>query len=554
MRHLISTAMMCAAAGVAEAMAGQPAIPSPQQLHTLDLGIISIVHFGLNTFTDKEWGFGDTSPAVFNPVKFDASQWASAAKAGGIRRMVMVCKHHDGFCLWPSPLNSDYTVANTPWKDGKGDIVREVHDAAQAAGIEFAAYLSPWDRHQAEYARPAYVEYFHGQWNDLLDHYGPICEVWLDGANGGDGWYGGHPEKRVLPKPAYQYYEYDRLLQTVYAKSAGAVIFGGGGPRGMCWPGNEKGFVPEGYDYGATAGSYRPPECDTPLRMKWFWHKDDAAKSLRELVNRYFESVGRGGILNLGLSPNDQGLLDEGDVKRLQEFGDYVRAFNAVDYAAGASCTVTRQGAETVYAYTLTAPVTFDAVDFREDLTKGMRIRGWRLEASGKTLAEGTWAGFRRMARFAPVTAAEVKLVITACDGSEPAVCGFALRHAPDPVTGEVPEKVNCVAKECYRVTEEGGRNVTVDFWGVIALSGFEYTPQESGPQGMADRYSVWRSNNGRDWQAVCEGEFGNLRANPVTQNVRFAQKVTARYLRVVAERALEGEPKWKAAQLRFVK
>ena len=154
MKHSLFAAMMCAAMAFSDTVevagVGNVTVPSTQQLHTLDLEVISIIHFGLNTFVDKEWGFGDTPPAVFNPVKFDARQWVAAAKAGGIKRIVLVCKHHDGFCLWPSKLNKDYTVANSPWKDGKGDIVKEVRDATLEAGLEFAAYLSPWDRHQAD--------------------------------------------------------------------------------------------------------------------------------------------------------------------------------------------------------------------------------------------------------------------------------------------------------------------------------------------------------------------------------------------------------------------
>ena len=434
MKHSLFAAMMCAAMAFSDTVevagVGNVTVPSAQQLHTLDLEVISIIHFGLNTFVDKEWGFGDTPPAVFNPVKFDARQWVAAAKAGGIKRIVLVCKHHDGFCLWPSKLNKDYTVANSPWKDGKGDIVKEVRDATHEAGLEFAAYLSPWDRHQAEYARPAYVEYFHSQWADLMDNYGPITEIWLDGANGGDGWYGGDPGKRTLPKPAHEYYEFDRLLKALFDKNPQSVVFGPDSSRSMNWPGNETGFVPD--DYPFVRGNYfRPPECDTPLRKGWFWHKDQQAKSLKELTTRYFESVGRGGILDLGLAPNNEGLLDEGDVIRLKEFGDYIRAYNAVDFAEGAAGETKKTAEGTEYSYKLNGAKSFNAVDFREDITKGMRIKGWKFVIDGQVVAEGKLAGFRRIARFPQTTASVVKLIITACDG-EPAVKSLSLRYAPE--------------------------------------------------------------------------------------------------------------------------
>ena len=186
-----------ASALLAAASAAVP--PSAPTQHFLDLEIVAIVHYGLNTYADKEWGYGDTPAAIFNPTKLDARQWVAAAKAGGVKRIIFVCKHHDGFCLWPSKLNADYTVANTPWKGGKGDLVKEVREATHAAGLEFAAYLSPWDRHHAEYARPAYVDYFHAQWADLMDNYGPITEIWLDGANGGDGYQ----EIRIIRKAGF---------------------------------------------------------------------------------------------------------------------------------------------------------------------------------------------------------------------------------------------------------------------------------------------------------------------------------------------------------------
>ena len=388
------------------------AAPTAQVLRTLELGIISIVHYGLNTYEDTEWGYGNASPTLFNPPKLDAAQWMAAAKAGEIKRIVFVCKHHDGFCLWPSPLNKDYTIANSPWKNGQGDLVKEVRDAALAAGIEFGAYLSPWDRHQASYATPAYVDYYHAQWNELMTHYGPITEIWLDGANGGDGWYGGNPGKRKLPCTAWDYYQMPRLLATLHEHYPEAINFGGATAYSMMWPGNEKGFVPNEYLYGNET-MYWPPECDTPLRHKWFWHKEDTPKSLKELVDCYFSSVGRGGILNLGLAPTTDGLLDEQDVARLAEFGAFVRSFNASNVAQGLPWQQSETAECTEYTLHLPAPTPFNTLDFREELSQGMRIRSWKLLADGAEVASGTIAGFRRIARFDTIAPRVVKLVVT---------------------------------------------------------------------------------------------------------------------------------------------
>lgn len=383
-------------------------VPSAAQLHTLDQGIIAIVHFGLNTFIDKEWSSGDTPSEVFNPGDtLDARQWVVAAKAGGIRRIVLVCKHHDGFCLWPSKYNKTYTVANTPWKDGNGDLVREVSDAAREAGLEFAAYISPWDRNHAQYATPAYTEYFHNQWNEIMTQYGPVWEVWLDGANGGTGYYGGANERRKIAD-YNSYYDYDRLTSSVKAHNPLATIFNLQNDISMRWPGNEKGVVPEDFDL-TEKGVFLPPEADTPLRTKWFYHADDKTKSLAELADEYLASVGRSGILNLGLAPNTKGLLDDEDVVRLREFGKWVEEFNSYD-ASNDKLKV------------------FDAVDLKEDIANGLKVKSWRVFADGKVIASGKQIGFRRIVRTGRVEASEVRLEI---DSKSPVNVSLALRRLP---------------------------------------------------------------------------------------------------------------------------
>ena len=385
------------------------AVPSAAQLHTLDQGIIAIVHFGLNTFVDREWGFGDTPPEVFNPGDaLDVRQWVAAAKAGGVRRIVLVCKHHDGFCLWPSKYNATYTVANTPWKNGKGDLVREVSDASREAGLEFAAYISPWDRNHAQYATPEYTEYFHNQWNEIMTQYGPVWEVWLDGANGGTGYYGGANERRKIANYKL-YYDYDRLTASVKSHNPLATMFNLQNNISMRWPGNERGIVPEDFDL-LEKGVFLPPEADTPLRTKWFYHANDKTKSLAELTDEYLASVGRSGILNLGLAPNTKGLLDDVDVERLREFGQWVEEFNGYD----ASKDITK--------------MLFDAVDLMEDISHGLKVESWRVLADGKIIASGKQIGYRRIVKTGRIEASEVRLEI---DSKTPVNVSLALRRLP---------------------------------------------------------------------------------------------------------------------------
>lgn len=529
--------------------------PSPATQHFLDLEVVAIVHFGLNTFADKEWGYGDTPAYIFDPPKLDANQWVEAAKAAGIKRIILVCKHHDGFCLWPSKLNPDYTVANTPWKDGKGDLVKEVREATLKAGLEFAAYLSPWDRHHAEYARPAYVDYFHAQWADLMDNYGPITEIWLDGANGGDGWYGGANERRNLPGGAENYYKSQLLLETLYKKSKNAVAFSGTiTDRTVTWPHNEKGIVAEDYKFYQVKNGktyFCPPEADTPLRRTWFWHQNDRAKSLKELTDRYFESVGRGGVLDLGLAPNKDGLLDEGDVQRLREFGAYIKAYKKSRVGKGGIYEVTPDKKRLIM--TLPEPRTFSAVELRENLSKGgMRIGAWRIEADGVEIARGPQIGNRRIARFPEVTAKKVALIIEECEG-KPAISDFSIRRLPKVEDFEnlatLPVETPRYPRNRISFSQPDRKTVVADFGKAVALSGFDYEPQQNGFNGMTAGYVASVSVDGRKWQKISEGEFGNLRANPVLQAIRFAKK-NVRYLKVEATKAIEGEPNLKNVQI----
>ena len=529
--------------------------PSEIQMKYLETEMMGIVHYGLNTYVDREWGFGDTPPSVFKPTALDPEQWVVAAKAGGLKRLVLVCKHHDGFCLFPSKLNSDYTIANTSWKDGKGDLVKEFREACRKHGLEFGAYLSPWDRHQANYASAAYTDYFHGQWDELMANYGPICEIWLDGANGGDGWYGGAKETRKLPSAAREYYRFGELLDKLARKFPQAIAFGGGlRPNCSIWCGNETGMNPETC-WNVRDGVYIPNEADTPFRCGgWFWHPDDRPKSLAELVDVYFMTVGRNSVLDLGLAPNRDGVIGADDVARLKEFGDYVRAFNATDFAADAKRTETREGNRLTVNLKLPAARSFNTIDLKEEISDGQTIGTWTAEAKvggeWKALAKGTTVGSRRMERFASVETDEVRIVLEGEKG-RPVIRSAALRFAP-PVKPEPVAQDFEQWRSPVKLTEPAPDVRIYDLLRHVAVDTFQYRPPKDRTDGVPDKFALYASDDGATWREVMTGEFGNLRANPVMQRLPMPGKVEARYFKVVALRALDGSPRWEGTLTEF--
>ena len=529
--------------------------PSKAQLRYLEGEIMALIHYGLNTYVDREWGYGDTPVSAFAPTALNPEQWVLAAKAGGIRRLVLVAKHHDGFCLFPSALNTDYTIANTSWKNGKGDIVREVRDACVRHGLDFGVYLSPWDRHQASYATADYAAYYQGQWDEIISRYGPISEIWLDGANGGDGWYGGAKERRRLPTDARTYYGFDVLLDKLGAAYPLAVAFGGGN-RDNCvvWSGNELGMNPETY-WSVKGGVFMPSEADTPFRKSgWFWHPGDGPKPLSELVEVYFLTVGRNAVLNLGLAPDRAGLIGEDDVARLKEFNAYVQRFNATDFAAGAKRREMREGMCLTVTLDLNEAATFNTVDLREDITDGQIVESWTAQAQTegvwRRIASGTTVGYRRMERFPAVTAKNVRIVLYG-KGACPSLAAAQLRFAPA-VKQEAPEEF-VQWRSPFKVSEPVRGTLMFDFLRLVSVNAIQYIPPKGGiVEGVPDRYEIEISEDGKTWVKAAEGEFGNLRANPVRQIHSLPHKVSMRYARVKAVRALAGEPTWKGSLFEF--
>jgi alpha-L-fucosidase len=291
--------------------------PSPQQIEWQDLEMGAIIHFGPNTFMDREWGDGTADPKVFNPTQFDPDQWMQALQSAGIKYVVFVAKHHDGFCLWPTS-QTEYSVKSSPWENGHGDVVRRVEQAARKHGLEFGVYLSPWDRHEPRYKSSAeYDKYYTAELDELAQGYGNLEEFWLDGA-GSEGHVYNFP--KII--------EELRMFQPNTLVFADVALFEYGDIR---WVGNEQGVIPyENWNVIDRHGflRWRPVEADTPLRKShWFWHPNDESslKSLAELISTYEQTVGRGGQLMLGIAPDSRGLIPDADVQRLSEFGDAIR-------------------------------------------------------------------------------------------------------------------------------------------------------------------------------------------------------------------------------------
>ena len=310
-------------------------VPTAQQMAYQEMELIGFIHFGVNTFMDKEWGYGDEDPEIFNPVNLDVEQWAKTAKEAGLKQLILTAKHHDGFCLWPSEY-TEHSVKNSPWKNGKGDVIREFVDACNKFDLKVGLYLSPWDRNHAEYGRPEYVKYYHNQLRELLSNYGDVSEVWFDGANGGDGYYGGARESRKIDRE--KYYQWDAIINIVRELQPNAVIFSDKGD--VRWIGNENGYAGEtnwslikreklaigGSDQQAylnsgdeNGTSWSVGECDVSIRPGWFYHEkqDSLVKSLDDLKKIYFASVGRNATLLINIPPNKNGLWHQIDVNKL---------------------------------------------------------------------------------------------------------------------------------------------------------------------------------------------------------------------------------------------
>lgn len=441
-------------------------VPEPKQVEWQQMETYAFIHFGLNTFNDREWGYGDTDPKTFNPTNLDCEQWAQTLVKAGMKGVILTAKHHDGFCLWPFE-GTDYSVKNSPWKNGQGNVVKELSEACKKYGLKFAVYLSPWDRHQANYGTPEYLPYFYAQLRDLLTNYGPVFEVWFDGANGGDGWYGGAKDIRTIDRK--NYYNYPRIYEMLDSIQPQAIIFSDGGP-GCRWVGNEKGFagatnwsflrkgeVHPGYDknyelqYGHPDGNqWVPAECDVSIRPGWFYHpeEDDRVKSPDQLVDLYYRSVGHNATLLLNFPVDRRGLIHPVDSANAVRFHEMIQQQLKTNLVAGMTPKVSNERGGDFVASALTddnfdtywatedgvttadiefsfdTPTRMNRMMLQEYIPFGQRVKAFVVEYLDKDTwlpvklnEETTTIGYKRLLRFETVETKGIRIRITDARG-----------------------------------------------------------------------------------------------------------------------------------------
>jgi len=642
-------------------------VPSENQMRWQEMEYYAFVHFSLNTYTDQSWGFGNEDIKLFNPIELDCRQWARICKEAGMKGIIITAKHHCGFCLWPSKF-TEYSVKNAPWKNGKGDIVREMADACKEYGLKLGIYLSPWDRNHPDYGKPEYITYFRNQLTELLTNYGEIFEVWFDGANGGSGYYGGANETRVIDRTTY--YDWKNTYALIRKLQPNIVIWNDGGDRGdLRWVGTEEGFVGETnwsllndtgevpwnmLHYGLETGNaWVPAEVNTSIRPEWFYHpsEDSKVKTVPQLMDIYYNSIGYNGslLLNFPIMPN--GLIHPTDEKMALEFGKAVKESFAVNLVGKAKAEASNvrgndkgfgaakaiDGNNDTYWATndsttnasltidLGNPTLFNRFMAQEYIRLGQRVKAFTVEAlvdeNWKEVAKATTIGYKRIIRFPSVKATKVRFTITdskscpvisnigiynapvflntpyiarnqsgevtlttndigpifyyATNGSEPTTKS-TMYTAPfyadgiieikaiayDPASGKRSpvgnEKFDISKKEWkivgindektstildgntstvwhHRDSKKMPVDLVIDLGNKYNISGFTYLPdQNKWSSGIITNYRFYVSADNKNWKLVNEGEFANIKNNPVWQNKNFTP-VNARYIKLKA-------------------
>lgn len=527
-------------------------VPCDRQLRWQERELTAFLHFGMNTFTNREWGDGKESPEQFNPYALDTDQWVKTLKDAGFKMVILTAKHHDGFCLWPT-ATTDHSVANSPWRGGKGDVMAELRRSCDKYGMKLGVYLSPWDRNAPCYGdSPRYNDMFVAQLTELLTNYGKIDEVWFDGACG-EG-----------PNGKKQEYDWLRFRDTMKRLQPDAVLAITGDD--VRWVGNEGGvgretewsvtpLVPSIFSYADSVnqslgidaispeiGSRRqvvsadklywwPSEVDVSIRPGWFWHENEVPHSLARLADIYLKSVGRNSVLLLNIPPDNHGLIDQKDVRRLMEFRRWIDA-NFTNNL------LNKPGSEV------------NCVVLEEDISKGQRVEEFDVIAlvDGRRIkaVSGTTIGKKRILTFPPVRADRLELKVTA-SRAEPhaSLSGAYFITMPSEISAESVEMPAIEVSDNWRssTARTGSSAVTMFDMGVpTVVAGFTYTPDAKKP--MMYKYAVMSSADGIHWTEVpTYGEFSNIVANPIPRTVTFASPVTARFISVVCLVSSDGKP-----------
>lgn len=558
-------------------------VPSAEQLAWQRLELTAFIHFGINTFTDNEWGSGLESPELFDPTALDAEQWVLTLKRGGFKMVILTAKHHDGFCLWPT-ATTPHSVVHSPWRDGKGDVVRELSDACKKHDMKFGLYLSPWDRNAACYGdSPAYNEFFIAQLTELLTNYGRVDEVWFDGACG-EG-----------PNGKRQVYDWPSILATIERLQPNAVtaIMG----DDVRWVGNEGGrgrttewsvtpYTPKSYSYGAASNEalgleemssdlgsrdlvaraeglyWYPSEVDVSIRPGWFYHasQDDMVRPLANLVDIYFSSVGRNSVLLLNIPPDRRGLIHEIDAECIASLRDYLDSSFATNFVRGrVDYWRANEGDSRVFEVEEGAVV--NTLLLAEDIERGQRVERFAVEAfvNGKWrhIAEGTTIGYKRLLRFSDCRAERIRITINECRTTaniadvslyyaEPLHYeGQRIRTSDVATDGWQTVGVDaCAAIDGDTATawhSDTLTPLTIDMGITHNIAGLCYAPATDDATGTIFIYNAYLSEDGNEWvQCVEAGEFSNIKNNPVPYYVNFGQSYPARYLRIEPLREID--------------
>ena len=578
MRYIKNRALLALALGAALSCTPAPApygvLPTRQQVEWQKMEFNMFMHFGPNTFSGMEWGTGKETAEMFNPTAMDCRQWTSIAKAAGMKGVIITAKHHDGFCLWPNPV-SRHTVARSPWRDGKGDVLKELSEACRVDGLEFGIYISPWDRNDPHYGTDEYNEVFVKTLEHALGGYGPVFEMWFDRACG----EGSNGKKQV----------YDWLLfnSTVHKMQPDAVIFSDYGP-GCRWVGNERGHagrtcwsrtvVNEDFtgprlsrkelNEGTMDGNiWAAAETDVSIRTGWFWKEKEnsTVKSLQHLLKIYYESVGRNSVLLLNVPPDTSGLIHETDSLRLMELRAALDDIFSVDLAEGAAVEAenVRGGARkfragnmlndnydrywaaddslTKVSFTVTLPEkrTFNRVQLQEYIPLGQRVSAFSIDAltedgQWKPIAIETTIGYKRIVHVPTTTTTAVRVNIEEAQAC-PVLNGFALFMDDIYVSDE---KRNVPSGEIKPAAEP----LILDLGEIKPLKGFVYAPKDNGEGGVIVTYMVETSVDGNRWEVAARDKmFDNIVNNPVSQEVMFDSPVQARMIRLTPQNVEAG-------------
>ena len=569
-------------------------VPSPQQLEWQQMELTAFLHFGINTFTGNEWGSGQDDPNLFNPTELDCEQWVRTLKEGGFKMAIITAKHHDGFCLWQT-ATTDYSVKNITWRNGKGDVVRELRDACEKYSIKFGVYLSPWDRNAECYGdSPAYNKFFIEQLTELLTNYGEVHEVWFDGACA-EG-----------PNGRKQEYDWESILRTIHTLQPNAVtaIMG----CDVRWVGNEGGLGRE-TEWSATVlapGSYThkqaankllgveemskdlgsrdlvakateiywyPSEVDVSIRPGWFYHaeQDGEVRSLANLVNIYYRSVGCNSVLLLNIPPDRRGLIHETDVQRIKELSSYLTNTFSTSAITDETVSWSAKSGES-HEFNVDSNRMINTLLIQEDITRGQHVEEFSVEAyingAWHHIAEGTTIGYKRLLRFTDCKAERIRITIHASRGianilntglyyAEPLDEIYIPRSLSD-VNPLLWQSAGCDASQAYDADSttawqsDSLTPITIDMGNEMEIRGFSYTPLIGGDlRGTIFKYRFYTSTDGKEW-TLCNtsGEFSNIMHNPTPQFVYFNQTYTARYFRLEPISEINNEMSTSVAEI----